>query len=149
MINLSGQPFEGRRAILYGPVLGWPLRAPGPRSERAPQGHPRVGVGMCAKERPDPASTFNPTVPRPTAAGTSGCGPGTHGRPKPFPRRGTSPRVPPTQPSLLRVRGTPERAHNPKATSQGPRRAAPNHRHRPGSGRCPGHEQGAAEGPGP
>lgn len=40
---------------------------------------------------------------------------------------GTSPRAPPTQPSLRRDRRTPERTPSPKATSRGPCHAAPDH----------------------
>lgn len=114
-------------------------------SEReGPQGDPRVGVGACAEERPNPASTSNPNCPATPRqrgfsrlAGTSGCGPGTTRTTEPFPRRGTSPRAPPTQFSLQRNRRTPERAQNLKATSPGPCHAAPNHRRGPAGVRPP------------
>lgn len=59
------------------------------RSSRAseqegPQGHSPVGVGACAEERLNPASTSNPNCPATPRqrgfsrhAGTSSCGPGT------------------------------------------------------------------------
>lgn len=111
-------------------------------SEReGPQG---VGVGACTEERPNPASTSNPNCPATPRqrgfsrlAGTSGCGPGTTRTTEPFPRRGTSPRAPPTQFCLQRNRRTPERAQNPKATSPGPCHAAPNHRRGPAGVRPP------------
>lgn len=107
----------------------------GTSEPEGPKGHPRAGGGGVRGDATRPREHLQPNCPathrnrgfsRPP--GTSGCRPGSHGRLKPFPLRGTSPRAPPTQPSLQKDRRTPERAHNPKATSQGPRHATPNHK---------------------
>lgn len=127
---------------------------------RGPPGPPaRGGAGACAEERSNPASTSNPTVPRPHGsgdlarhAGTSGCGAGTHGPTEAISKKGNFPEGSshPAQP--------PKGPEDPRAGSQpaghlagGPCHAAPKAQTRTplGSGRRrPGHEQGAAEGPG-
>lgn len=106
---------------------------------------------MCTEERPDPASTSNPTVPRPTAAGnlrvrardtrtTEAIS--TQGN---FSEDSSHPAQPPKDPGVpqsgLTTRRPARRAHAtlPLTTDTDWL----------GSDRCPGHEQGAAEGPGP
>lgn len=127
---------------------------------RGPPGPPALG-GRGRARRSDQTPLAPPTqLSRdPTAAGTwpdtrgpLGAEPGHTDRPKPFPRRGTSPRAPPTQPSLLRDPRTPRAGSQPAGhLAGGPCHAAPKAQTRTplGSGRRPGHEQGAAEGPGP
>lgn len=87
MINLSGQSLEGRRALLYGRVLGWSPGAPGPRSEMAPRATRAWGWGRARKrDQILPAPPIQ-TVPRPHGSegspdtrGPLAAGPGQHGR---------------------------------------------------------------------
>lgn len=121
----------------------------GLRARGSPRLPARGGVGMCAEELPDPASTSNPTVPRdPQQRGPLGEGRGHTDNRSHF-HGGELPRgfLPPSPAS--KGSGGPQSGLTTRRPAHRAHATLPLTRDTDwlGSGRCPGHEQGAAEGP--